>query len=383
MRKILFVATVYTHLANFHKPYMQYFSNHGYEVHALANSNEGRMNEIEELGVVCHDFDFSRSMLSLAHFKAVKDLSTFFKNTHYDLVHVHTPIASFLTRFVLRKNSSTKVVYTAHGFHFFKGAPFINWLLFYPSEKIAKKWTDSLIVMNSEDFKNAEKMGFENEKNLFFINGVGIDSKKLKENVSEGLVRKELSIPSDAIVLSCIAELNDNKNQMYVLRNWKTLYQRNKNVYLLLAGHGVNEEKYYQYVKDEKLQNVKILGYRSDIPNILMDTDAVLLLSKREGLPKSLMEALSFGKPIIGTNVRGTRDIVKDQYNGFLINLDDDTQLINSIVTIIKEPSLIRKLGENAKKEASKYELKNILLHYEKVYQNMLTQSADSNQKVR
>lgn len=371
MKKVLFVATVYTHLANFHKPYMKMFQDNGYEVHALANSNEGRMNEIEELGVTCHNFEFSRNVLSRDNLRNLKKLSNIL-NDDYDLIHTHTPIASFISRYVLRKNKRTKVVYTAHGFHFFSGAPIKNWLFFYLAEKIARKWTDALIVINEEDLNNAIRMGYIENENVFYIKGVGVDKILFHRNLHKRYVRKELSIPEDAFIFTIVAELNENKNQEFILRNWDNIYTKNKNAYLLLIGHGKNEEKYKEYINQYKLKQAMVLGFRKDIPNILNESNVALLLSKREGLPKSLMEALSLGKPIIATNVRGNRDIVKHGYNGFLINLDDDDDLRLKCETLIENKSLIKKLEYNATKSFEQFEIKNVMSSYKEIYEGLL-----------
>lgn len=369
-KKVLFAATVYFHLAAFHKPFIKLLQEKGYEVHAVANPDHGCKEEIKEMGVVCWDVPFSRSPYHFNNFKAMKKLFKLFQNHYFELIHVHTPVASFLVRYVAKKCKQGAVLYTAHGFHFYKGAPIQNWLIYYTAEKTASRWTDGLIVMNEEDYKNGKKLGFRENQSLFFTHGVGISLDQYNNgNAQDGsYVREQLNIGENDIVISYIAELNDNKNHMFLLKNWKTLFQRHPNAHCLIIGMGENEQKLKTYVQEQNLKNIYFLGYRSDIPKILSQTDIVTLLSYREGLPRCVMETMAAGKPLIVTNIRGSRDLVKHGINGFVVNLDDDQSLIEYFTKLINDKDLRKKMGQASLKEIQSYDLKRVLSEIEDVY---------------
>ncbi|USK33682.1 glycosyltransferase family 4 protein [Bacillus sp. F19] len=372
-KKILFVATVYTHLANFHKPYISMLQERGYEVHAACNPNEGRKQEIEELGVICWDIPFSRNPFNLNNFKATKELLKLFKTNYYELIHTHTPIASFLTRLLARLKNQGNILYTAHGFHFYKGAPFINWLLYYPIEFIANKWTDGLIVMNKEDYEAGKKMGRTSGKNIFLTNGVGVDLNTFNsESTDEGLIRRELNIPPNHLIVSCVAELTVNKNHLFLLKAWEILSGKYDDIQLLIVGSGENEYNLKKYVHETKLNNIHFLGFRKDIPSVLQDSDIVTLLSKREGLPKCIMEAMAASKPVIVSNTRGLRDLVTHNKNGLVVDLDNYQQLINSFEVLIQSEEMRRLMGKNGFEKIRKYSIENVVFQLRSIYNKYL-----------
>ena len=151
--KVLFVGTVYTHLAAFHIPFMRLLQHRGYEVHAVASPAEGRKDEVEAIGVRCWDIPFVRSPVSLKNLTAYRKLKSLLRRERFDLIHVHTPMGAWLGRLAAKRTGQGPVLYTAHGFHFYKGAPWPYWLFYYPAERVAARWTDILIVMNSEDYE--------------------------------------------------------------------------------------------------------------------------------------------------------------------------------------------------------------------------------------
>jgi len=371
---ILFVATVYNHLAAFHKPFIKYFQEKGYTVHVAGSNSMGRKDELEQLGAICHDISFDKSILSKNNRRALQELNELFDNIHFDLIHVHTPIAAFLVRFVLRKKKlQGPLLYTAHGFHFFKGAPKKNWFVFYNAEKIAKRWTDAIIVMNKEDLELSKKMGFENNHNLFFVNGVGVDLNDFSERAEKGgSIRTELNLSQDDVLISCVAELSYRKNQMFLLKNWDIINRNNPQVHLLFIGEGQDEGLLKSYVQSQNLKNVHFLGFRRDMPKILNDTNIVTLTSLHEGLPRCLMEAIALGKPIIATDVRGSRDLVQDGYNGYLVNLNDDDLLVKRFNDLIMNVKLQIDMGENGKKRSGLYDLDFVLKQMDEIYMNFL-----------
>jgi glycosyltransferase involved in cell wall biosynthesis len=366
-KKILFSATVYYHLAAFHKPFIKLLQDKGYEVHAAANPDHGRKEEIEEMGVVCWDISFSRSPYDRSNIQAVKELKRLFQTHRFDLIHVHTPVASFLVRYMAKKCGQGPVLYTAHGFHFYQGASIQNWLIYYTAEKLAARWTDGLVVINQEDYQNGKSLGFTENESLFFVHGVGVSLEQYGVN-RDVSIREQLGIKNSDVLITYIAELNHNKNHLFLLRNWKSILQYAPNVHCLIVGKGENEEALRRYVEQNRLQHIHFLGFRHDIPMILSDSDIVTLLSFREGLPRCVMEAMASKKPLVVTNIRGSRDLVQHGVNGFVIDLGDDRTLTESFVKLIREPNLREQMGQASFERIQPYRLENVLVEMEDVY---------------
>ncbi|AEG15310.1 glycosyl transferase group 1 [Desulfofundulus kuznetsovii DSM 6115] len=371
--KVLFIASVYTHLAAFHTPFMKLLQEKGYEVYAAASSAEGHKEDVEAEGVTCWEVPFTRSPYGSANVLAYRRLRALLKEHRFDLIHVHTPVAAFLGRYLAKTTHQGPVLYTAHGFHFYKGAPRRNWLIYYNAERLAAPWTDGLIVMNGEDFDNARRLGFEAGKNLFYVHGVGVDLSKFSTPVAEkGSVRATLGIDSDDVVITCVAELNDNKNQAFLIDAWRKFIRRYGHGHLLLVGTGEKMVVLQQRVEQERIPRVHFLGYRSDVPQILRETDIVTLVSKREGLPKSIMEAMAAGKPVVATNVRGNRDLVEHGKTGLLVELGDVDGLAAAIEKLVSNPEQRAAMGAAGREKIKEYSLEKVLAEMAAIYNRYL-----------
>lgn len=372
-KKILYAASVFLHFRAFHKPFMKDLMEKGYEVYAVANDTDGSKKELEEMGVKCFSVFFERSPLNRSNLKAISSLKRIFKNNYFDLIHVHTPVAAFIVRYLAYFNKQGRVLYTAHGFHFYKGAPKRNWILYFGAEKLAKRWTDSIIVMNTEDFFNAKKLGYKEGVSLFLTHGVGIDV----ENFYAGLnnkrsLKEELNLNSDSLIVTIVAELNHNKNQMFMLKSWKRILERQPGAHLIIVGEGSNENELKKFVKDESLSNTHFLGYRKDVSNILINSDIVCLLSYREGLPRILMEAMAGSKPLIGTNIRGINDLIKNNINGFLVTPNNNVELVKSVVTLLGNEQLRREFGNQSKSIIQDYDISVVKKELGAIYNKLL-----------
>lgn len=371
--KVLFIATVYNHLAAFHIPFMKMLQEKGYEVHAAASSTMGRRDDVEKAGVICWEIPFERSPYSLTNFKAYLELKSLLKKYHFDLIHVHTPVAAFLGRFLAKATNQGPVLYTAHGFHFYKGAPMRNWLVYYTAERIAARWTDGLIVMNGEDFDNAQRLGFKVGENLFYVHGVGVDlSEYTDPPVSGNNARASLQIGSENVIVTCIGELNENKNHDFLLDAWRELAGRYDYIHLLFVGTGEMMEALQKRIVQEQIKRVHFLGYRRDVPQILRETDIATLVSKREGLPKCIMEAMAAGKPVVASNVRGNRDLVDHGKTGFLVELGDVSGLVQAFEKLILDRQLRISMGEAGQKKIRDYSLENVLAEMADIYDRYL-----------
>jgi len=369
MKNVLFVATVESHLLNFHIPFMKLFQNKGYEVH-VATKLANRQQEFDDIGVVKHNVDFTRSPYSPKVFASLFQMEKLLREVPFSLVHVHTPVAAFVTRLACQRTNTHPVLYTAHGFHFYKGAPLRNWLLYYNVEKIAAHWTDGLITINKEDYLAAKKFRLYNNGKVFYVPGVGVDVTSIQERtavVDKLAIRKKLGIDDNAIVIITVGELNNNKNHIQILRALPKLRETNFNY--LIVGTGEDEVKLKKAVKEMSLQNrVSFLGFCKDVPELLAASDIFILTSRREGLPKAILEAMAVGLPIISTNVRGNRDLVEHGENGLLIELDDIEDTTKALETLLRSPQLRKKMGSRSKELVQAYDLKNVLPTVEEIY---------------
>ena len=368
--KILFVATVYRHIRLFHIPYIEYFQSLGYEVWAAGTGEDKEI--LENIGVICVDVPFSRNPFSFKNAIAFCYLNILFKMIDFELIDIHTPVAALVTRAAHRKKQPGKIIYTAHGFHFFKGAPLFNWILYYSAEKIATKWTDHLITINQEDYENALKIGLSKER-ISYIYGKGVEVPTVHMSGEERLaLRKELEIRENSVVISYIAELNKNKNHQFLLKNWNEIKLLSPNAILLIIGKGNYEDELKRYVLEKNINDVKFLGFRSNIHQLLELSDIVTLLSHREGLPKSIMEAMVAKLPVVVTDTRGLRDLIINNENGFVVSHEDKIGLINAFVSLINNENLRKQMGENGFEKVQKYRLENVLKEYSFIYEDLL-----------
>lgn len=367
MKKVLFVASVTIHINSFHIPYLKMFKDAGYEVHVASNGEEKI-----EYADKHFNLDFSRSPFNKNNIKVYKELKNIIEKENYEVIQCNTPVASILTRLAaknLRKNG-TRVIYMAHGFHFYKKAPFKNWLMYYPIEKYFSKYTDDLITINEEDYKIA-KNKFK-AKNVYYVHGIGIDISKFKKEISneeKEKLRKDLNIKNDDFVLAFVGELNRNKNQIMLLKAMKDLVKENSKLKLLLVGTGPLKEYFETKIKEYNLENnVFLLGYRKDVPAILSIVDLYTAMSKREGLPINILEAKARSLPLIVTNSRGQRELVKNNENGYIIEEGDIESLKEKIKILYEDAMLRKKFAENAQNDLEKYDLKNVYSEIKEIY---------------
>lgn len=368
----MFVATLYTHLAAFHIPFMQLLQDKGYEVYAAASSAEGRREELEAVGVKCWEIPFARSPYSLTNLTAYRQLRALLETHCFDLVHVHTPVAAFLARYLAKATRQGPVLYTAHGFHFYRGAPIRHWLVYYPAEGLAARWTDGLIVMNGEDYVNAQRLGFNPGENLFWVHGVGVDLDRFSSVDLSMSIRKELGLGTEDVVVTCVTEFTPTKNHALLLKAWEKLAQRTTNAHLLLVGDGILRPGLQQQVEKKALPRVHFVGFRRDVPQILKETDIFVLASRREGLPRCIMEAMAAGKPVVATDVRGSRELVENGKTGLLIELGDVEGLVSALEKLINDAELRLAMGREGLERIKDYSLQRVLSEMDFVYSRYL-----------
>lgn len=373
MKKVLFVATVVkAHIMVFHIPFLKWFKENGYETYVCArNDYENKEDCIIPYCDYYFDLPFERSPIKVNNFTTYKQLKEIIETNQFDIIHCHTPTGGALTRLAaqnVRKNGS-KVIYTAHGFHFFKGAPIKNWLIYYPIECLLARYTDVLITINKEDYARAKKTFKANR--IEYIPGVGVDNKRFSEVSFDKLAkRRELGISEDNFVLISVGELNKNKNHKTVLRAISKL--KNQNIQYLICGQGILENHLKKMVKELGLEKqVHFLGFRSDIAEICKIADTFVFLSYREGLSLALMEAMASGLPVVCSDIRGNSDLIEHEKGGYLYKPDDEDSVAKIINKFNNNPSLRMKLGKYNLKAVEKFGLENVKTLMNKIYKDI------------
>lgn len=369
--KILLTATVQSHIVQFHKPLVEVLHERGCEVHVAARDNLAEKNGLKlDFVEKVFDIPFARSPKSTDNIKAYRQLKKITDEGHYDVIHCNTPMGGIVTRLAARKTrkQGTKVIYTAHGFHFYKGAPKKNWMVFYPIEKFFSRLTDVLITITHEDYKLAkEKFHCQVEH----IHGVGVSEKRYYPVSTEEQLklRQELGFTPDQKIILCVGELLPNKNQQMVIHMMQQVVKQFPDAMLLLAGNGPEKENLENLIAELSLgQNIKMLGYCTYLEKYQRITDVLVACSKREGLPLNLVEAMLTGNPVVATVNRGHRELIRDGENGYLVNSVDE--MSERVVGLLTDSEMRSKIGNAAWKYAHDYDCENVKKELEEIYFN-------------
>ena len=371
-KKVLFVATVVkTHIVQFHIPYLKMLKEMGWDTAVAAKNDYDDPNACNI--PYCDKYypvAFGRSPLTRDNIRAYKELKSIIDEGDFDMIHCHTPVAAFLTRLAARdaRKKGCKVVYTAHGYHFYKGAPLLNWLVFFPAEWIASFFTDVLITINREDYEFSRK--HLHAKRLEYVQGVGVKLERFQNHSAErDAIRVSLGLGKDDFVLLSVAEMTKNKNHRMMLEAMARI--PNPHVHLLCAGRGQELENNIALCSQLHLMHrVHFLGYRSDVPQLYAAADVFLFISFREGLSLSLMEAMSSGLPCIVSPIRGNVDLITDRKEGIYARLHPKS-IAEAIVSLESDPELRRTLGEAAKEKVQAFSLDTISKRMEEIYRSI------------
>lgn len=368
--KVLLTATVQSHIAQFHRPLIKVLKQEGHEIHVAARNNLNEKNglSIENVDKI-YDISFQRSPFDIRNIRAYVLLRNILRQEQYDLISCNTPVAGVVTRLAARndRKKGKKVFYTAHGFHFYKGAPITNWCFYYPIERLMALFTDKLITITKEDYKLA-KATFSCE--VEHIYGVGIDDSRyyVREKSEQGSVKKQNNAEGQIVIL-CVGELNKNKNQTTVIRGFKYVVESMPNVVLWLAGNGPYEKKLAQEVAANNLEkHVRFLGYRTDLERFTSACDIVVSASFREGLPLNILEAMACGKPVIASINRGHLELVKNGYNGYLFKADEPEELGKYLIDLIENSKKREMFARNGSKVVEKYKASRVEKYLQTIY---------------
>lgn len=371
MDKVLFVATIDQHIRHFHYPFLQWFKDNGYEVHVASNGDEKLLYVDKKFNV-----PFERSPFKLNNLKSYKLLRNIIEKNEYKLIHCHTPVGGAIGRLasISARRKGLRVIYTAHGFHFYTGAPRKNWFLYYPVEKMLARFTDVLITINMEDYTVATNNRFKATK-IEYINGVGVDLERFTPQSLEikRELRKRYAFSDEDFILIYVGELSYRKHQDLLIQAVSTARKDIPNLKLLLVGEGELYEFYDNLIRTlEVEENVDLLGYRKDVADLLMLSDLAVSSSRQEGLPVFVMEAMATGLPLLVSNTRGNRDLVDDGRNGFVFELGDVTRLAHLIIRLYNDKDLRLRCGMQSLSKINEYSVDNILARMKNVYFDVL-----------
>lgn len=373
--RILYVTTVGITMG-FFKSFIKQLIDEGHTVEIATNETESKVADCYyEWNCSIHHIDCSRSPLNKGNFRAIGQIRSLVEKNQYDIVHCHTPIAAMCTRIACRKlrNKGIKVFYTAHGFHFYKGAPLKNWLIYYPIEKICSRWTDVLITINQEDYVLAQRK--LKAKQVEYVPGVGIDVAWFRDaKIDKIAKRMELGIPHDAFLLASVGELNTNKNHQIIIRAMSKLDR--SDVHYIIAGMGESKERLISLAEELGISDrVHLLGYRTDVNEIYKASDVCCFVSLREGLGLAAIEGMASGLPLITTDIRGINDYSLDGITGFKCSADDIDGFSKAISTLVLSHELRFQMGQQNKEVAARYDVSVINRTMKNLYDSIYVHS--------
>ncbi|MFC7322713.1 glycosyltransferase family 4 protein [Halobacillus campisalis] len=382
VQKILFSATVDYHFKAFHLPYLKWFKEQGWDVHVAA-SGEIELPYVDQK----YNIPIQRSPIDKKNIQAYRQFKKIIDDNQYNIIHCHTPMGGALTRLaaIKARKHGAKVIYTAHGFHFCKGAPLMNWLMYYPVEKVLAHLTDSLITINEEDYHLAQRK--LKAASIELVHGVGVDSEEFKpvpykEKIA---LRKSYGYRPDDFLFIYPAEFNANKNQQFLIHAFNLVKNKMPNARLLLAGEGAGLDNCKKMAKQMEIQSkVDFLGFRRDMKQLLSISDVGVGSSLREGLPVNIMEAMACELPIIAVENRGHRELIDHDVNGWLISKDEVIEFSRKMQVLANNRELIEQLGKEGRRTiVGKYNVPKVLNQKKVIYQSYMKEEGVGEWAVR
>lgn len=373
MKKILFVTHNGRFLVQFELNDIRILQDMGYEVHCATNFKGESMRvdaeqTLKEHGVICHQIDIERSPLKMwQNTRAYSQLKSLLRSGDFAGVHCHTPMGGVIGRLAASATHTAPVIYTAHGFHFYKGCPLKNRLIYQTAETFLARYTDAQITINQEDFAAAQKFPLRGK--AYYVPGIGVDVKKISSvQVDRATKRAELGIPQDAFVFISVGELNENKNHATVIR---TLAKADiPNSYYLICGEGKLKQQHFELAQKLGIsEKVKLLGFRTDVSEILRACDCFVFPSFREGLSVSLMEAMAAGLPCIASRIRGNVDLLEN--SRYLFEPADENALCQLLKDAANDVQTEQECAQN-REMLKRYDTENVSEYMKCVYMEVL-----------
>ncbi len=374
--KILFISNISNGVGTFAMASLKAAQKMGAEFHIAANFSSAEPGQLEkdeaEYGVHLHQIDFERSPLKPGNIKAYRQAAELIKREDFDVIHCNTPIGGIVGRLAGSKCRVKKVIYQAHGFHFYKGAPVKNWLIYYPIERLLAHKTDALITINKEDRVRAKRFHLRHSGSVYYVPGVGIDMAEYDfSGFDRAAKRAELGLAESDICVISAGDLIKRKNYETAVK--AVAAAGNKNIHYFVCGKGPLKEDLEALAKRLGVENnVHFLGFRTDIKELLNAADIFLFTTLQEGLPRSLSEAMAAGLPCVASKIRGNTDLTDGGKCGFLCGPKDYKGFASALLRLSKSASLREKTGTKGKKNLDKFSLDAATAAVLKVYKREL-----------
>lgn len=389
-KKVLIVASVVSFIETFNRELIFYLkTKQRCSVHIACNfdymddTDERTRQFVDEIvseGIIIHNIHFARSPFDSQNFKCYKKLKAIIDENQFDLIHVHTPTVSILTRLAARcaRKKGTTVMYTCHGFHFHNAAPKKNWMMYYPIERIMSRYCDYIVTINQEDYHRAQTF---HAPNVRYIPGVGVDINKISAvNVDKIAYKESIGVPKDCILLLSVGEMIPRKNHEVIIRALGKL--QSSNIYYAICGKGPLQDYLLNLSKELGIEKyVKFLGFRRDIPELCNTADISAFPSKIEGLGLAGIEAMAAGVPLISSNVHGILDYVIDGKTGYALPPDDVDGFAEAIRKLADDKELRESMKQACLDAVKPFEIENAHRVMFNIY-NEILKNEDSNDNI-
>ncbi|MBD5449950.1 MAG: glycosyltransferase family 4 protein [Lachnospiraceae bacterium] len=378
MKKVLIITAISGFLPQFEKNNVKLLRKAGCEIHYASNFKNPiyafNEEDLKAQGIRLHQIDVAKSPFKFGtNLRAVRQLLRIIRENDIEIIHCHNPMGGVAGRVAAGLSKKKPyVIYTAHGFHFYHGAPKKNWLLFYPVEWLLARMTDILVTINREDYERAKRLPLKAGGAVFQIHSVGVDKERFlpKKEINEAK-RRELHVPAGAFHIVTAAELNKNKNQKVIIDAISTLPQ--EDIYYSICGKGQGETFLRKLVKEKGLENrIRFLGFRTDMQEILQTADCFAFPSYREGLGVAAVEALLCNVVLVASDNRGTREYAVKGKNAFVCKADSIPEFAQAIGTLYQDKELRAKMSRNGRTSAMEFTVGEVEKTMKKVYYKAL-----------
>ena len=351
MGKSVLVTSTDLMMIQFLVPHIINLSESGYEVEIACSDVGGRMDEIRQklsdYTRNIHVVRLHRSPINFDNINGYKDMKKVINGGHYDIIWTNEPVMGVVTRLAAQqaRKHGTKVLYMVHGFHFFDGAPKINWIVYYPIEKLFASMADAICTVNQEDYRRAKSF---NTNRVEYIHGIGINTDRLTLGEKKNDIRAELGLKETDFIVLSIGELNENKNHRTIIKAIEKLHDRQ--IHYILCGKGNQIDNLEKQVSEAGLENnVHFLGYRQDVVDICSQSDVYVMPSFREGLPIASLEAMYCGLPLVTSDIRGLTDVMQDGVSGYMYRPENVDGFAEGIKRLKVNPDMRKQMGKNNK----------------------------------
>lgn len=378
MKRALIVTSIGGFLPQFEMNDVRILQEYGMEVHYASDFQEPfyhlDLDQLREQGIHLHPVSIHKSPAAVArNLRAFFEIRKLIDREEIDLVHCHNPMGGVVGRLAAAlSRRKPKVIYTAHGFHFYKGAPLFNWLFFYPVERWLAHFTDVIVTINAEDRERAKTFRLRHGGRVYRIHGVGVDMNRYRpQRQKRREMRASLGIPEDAFHVVTAAELNENKNQSTVIRAIAAM--EDSAVCYSICGKGSLAEKLQEEIDAQGLgEHVRLLGYRHDIEDVLQSADCFAFPSFREGLGVAAVEALACGVPLIAADNRGTREYLQDQVNGLRCSASDPPSFTRALERLKADDTLRERISRGCRDSVARFSVEDTDRRMRNIYREVI-----------